>query len=85
MADPNRRMYAAPFGALPASSIAFVAVADNTIPVLVDAMAACIQSGDRVERAVGHEQIDLAAIELADFWRVTPEKPIEGYHYFPGA
>jgi hypothetical protein len=36
------------------------------------------------ERAVGRAQIQLAAIELADFWRVTPEKPVEGYHYFPG-
>jgi hypothetical protein len=34
------------------------------------------------EKAVGREQIDLAAIELADFWRVTPEKPVKGYHCF---
>jgi hypothetical protein len=37
------------------------------------------------EKAVGREQIHLAAIELADFWRVTPEKPVEGYHCFSDA
>lgn len=37
------------------------------------------------EKAVGRELIDLAAIELADFWRVTPEEPVEGYHCFPDA